>query len=179
MGETSKWFLSVMLLSFVIVLALIGNNNSKIDDSENLPNYSEHDLNCMTNAIYYEAGNQSELGKQAVAKVVMNRVNTGKFANSVCDVITQSKVVGQTKVCQFSFFCEKAKMLNEKIWFESRLIAENALQNKFDGAIIESLNDALYFHAWYVKPYWAKKMKKLAVIEDHIFYGEKHERKTN
>lgn len=180
MSETKK-FLSVMLLSFLIVSIIIIQNKKEdvIDITESFPSYTMEELNCMTQAIYYEAGNQSEFGKQAVAKVIINRVNHGSFANNVCDVISQSKIVNNRKICQFSYFCSRMKKPNENIWQESENIAKKALQNEFDYDILEKLSDALYFHANYVNPTWFRKVRRIAQIEDHIFYGDKNERKTN
>ena len=44
-------------------------------------------LDCLTQAIYYEAGNQSEDGQRAVAQVVLNRVRHPVWPNSVCGVV--------------------------------------------------------------------------------------------
>ena len=48
------------------------------------------DLDLLAALIYCEAGNQSEEGKIAVGQVVMNRVESSSFANSINDVIYES-----------------------------------------------------------------------------------------
>ena len=60
----------------------------------------EKQLDCMAMNIYREAGHESFEGKVAVAQVVMNRVNSGKFAPDVCGVIYQKNVVMERVVFQ-------------------------------------------------------------------------------
>jgi spore germination cell wall hydrolase CwlJ-like protein len=52
--------------------------------------FDAEDLRYMASIIYAEAGNQCEAGQQAVGIVVMNRVNSEIFENSIHDVIYQS-----------------------------------------------------------------------------------------
>lgn len=59
---------------------------------------------CLAEAIYYEAGSESEDGQRAVAQVVLNRVRHAAFPNSVCGVIYQGSE--RTTGCQFTFTCD-------------------------------------------------------------------------
>lgn len=54
------------------------------------PEYTESELRYMTSIIYCEARGESYAGKKAVGIVVMNRVKSKKFPNSVKKVIYQS-----------------------------------------------------------------------------------------
>ena len=51
--------------------------------------YSREDLNCMERAIFFEANRSSRAGMIAVGSVVMNRVESDKFPNTVCGVVGQ------------------------------------------------------------------------------------------
>lgn len=51
--------------------------------------YSKEQLRLMSALIYAEAGNQSYAGKKAVGIVVMNRVKSSSFPNTLTDVIYQ------------------------------------------------------------------------------------------
>src|ERR687897_263864 len=64
----------------------------------------EQSLECLTQAVYYEARNQSADGQRAVAQVVLNRVRHPSYPNSVCGVVFQGseRVTG----CQFTFTCD-------------------------------------------------------------------------
>lgn len=61
---------------------------------ENLIPYSEEDLKYMSSIIYCEAGNQCKAGQQAVGIVVMNRVESESFSNSVKEVLYEEGQFG-------------------------------------------------------------------------------------
>ena len=46
-------------------------------------------LQCLTTAIYYEAGSEPDAGQRAVAQVVLNRVRHPAFPATVCGVVFQ------------------------------------------------------------------------------------------
>lgn len=130
------------------------------------------DENCLTQAIYYEAGNQSIMGKEAVAWVVLNRVGRRGYPKTVCGVIAQSTKIEDTKVCQFSFWCEERYKPNKTLWKESNEVAKRVLKNVGIHAIIDQFGDATYYHAQYVHPKWRKSKEFLGQIEEHLFYRE-------
>jgi spore germination cell wall hydrolase CwlJ-like protein len=123
-------------------------------------------LECLTSAVYYEAGNQSEAGEQAVAQVILNRVRHPAFPSSVCGVVYQ----GSTRLtgCQFTFTCDGSLERRPSIdgWARAKKIAEAAL----NGAVFAPVGLATHYHADYVVPYWASTMAKNAVIGAHLFY---------
>ena len=106
-----------------------------------------------------------------VAQVTMNRVNSGKFADSICEVVYQKNVFYEKVVCQFSWYCEnthKIKPVYKPLWEESELVAKKVLLENFR---LPSLSNALYYHADYVNPNWKKP--KIEKIGRHIFYGDR------
>lgn len=123
-------------------------------------------LECLSSAVYYEAGNQSEDGERAVAQVVLNRVRHPAFPSSVCGVVYQ----GSTRVtgCQFTFTCDGSleRRPDPDGWARAKAIAEAAL----NGAVFGPVGLATHYHADYVVPYWASTMAKNAVIGAHLFY---------
>ena len=128
-------------------------------------------LECLANNIYWEAASEPFEGKVAVAQVTMNRVESGKFADSVCGVVYQKNIIYEKVICQFSWYCEgthKVKPVHPPLWKESQEVAKKVL---LEGFRLPSLKDALYFHAAYVNPSWGRPM--LQKIGQHIFYGEK------
>ena len=129
------------------------------------------ELDCLTRNIYWEAASEPFEGKVGVAQVTMNRVNSGKFANSVCEVVYQKNIFYAKVVCQFSWYCEnthKIRPIYKPLWEESELVAKKVLLENFR---LPSLNKALYYHADYVNPNWKKP--KIEQIGRHIFYGER------
>ena len=123
-------------------------------------------LECLTSAVYYEAGSQDTDGQKAVAQVVLNRVRHGAFPSSVCGVVYQ----GSTRPtgCQFTFTCDGslARGPSSDGWARARKVAEAALA----GAVYAPVGYATHYHADYVVPYWASSLAKNMVVGAHIFY---------
>jgi hypothetical protein len=128
-------------------------------------------LECLTRNIYWEAANEPFEGKVAVAQVTLNRMQSGKFPDSVCGVVYQKNVFYERVVCQFSWYCEgnhKVKAIHKPMWLESEEVAKKVL---LEGFRLPSLQKALYYHADYVNPGW--QLPKIEKIGRHIFYGER------
>jgi spore germination cell wall hydrolase CwlJ-like protein len=123
-------------------------------------------IDCLTQAIYYEAASEGVDGGRAVAQVVLNRVRHAGYPNSVCGVVFEGSM--RTTGCQFSFTCDGslARVPVAYLWARSRLIANQALA----GRIFAPVGHATHYHADYVLPYWADSLDKVAVIGRHIFY---------
>ncbi len=124
-------------------------------------------LDCLTQAVYYEAGNQSEDGQRAVAQVVLNRVRHPAWPNSVCGVVYQGPMRAGGG-CQFTFTCDGAlsRTPNAAMWSRARRYAEEALS----GRVFAPVGLSTFYHANYVMPRWAPRLTKTAVIGAHIFY---------
>ncbi len=122
-------------------------------------------LECLTSAIYYEAGNESTAGQQAVAQVVLNRVRHPAFPSSVCGVVYQ----GSTRPtgCQFTFTCDGSlwRQPSRDGWARASRVAQAALA----GAVSAPAGYATHYHANDVVPYWASSLAKSAVVDTHIF----------
>jgi len=128
-------------------------------------------LECLTRNIYWEAASEPFEGKVAVAQVTLNRMQSGKFADSVCGVVYQKNVFYERVVCQFSWYCEgnhKVKAIHKPMWLESEEVAKKVL---LEGFRLPSLQKAMYYHADYVNPGW--QLPKIEKIGRHIFYGER------
>ena len=123
-------------------------------------------LECLTSAIYYEAGQESADGQRAVAQVVLNRVRHPAFPNSVCGVVYE----GSTRVtgCQFTFTCDGSMNRGAvpALWNRARDIAKEML----NGRVYAPVGHATHYHADYVVPYWASSLVKTSVQGVHIFY---------
>ena len=129
------------------------------------------ELDCLTRNIYWEAASEPFEGKVGVAQVTLNRVESGKFAPTVCGVVYQKNVFYEKVVCQFSWFCEtthKIRPIHKPLWKESEEVAKKVL---LEGFRLPSLENALFYHADYVSPGW--KLPRIEKIGRHIFYGER------
>jgi hypothetical protein len=123
-------------------------------------------IDCMTAAIYYEAGFESLDGQRAVAQVVINRLRNPLFPKTVCGVVFQG--AERTTGCQFTFTCDGAlgREPQKEVWDRARKVAEAALH----GYVMKKVGNATHYHADYVAPYWSPTLVKVAVIGQHIFY---------
>lgn len=128
----------------------------------------EKQLKCLTQNIYHEARGEPFEGKVAIAQVTINRSQSGKFPKDICAVVFQKNIIMEKIVCQFSWYCEnpgKPKVENREQYNECYEVAKKVLLEDFR---LNSLKDAMYFHAVYVNPNWNKE--KIGKIGNHIFY---------
>jgi len=166
---------------WLVALAVIAVSNHKLDDLrsniESMPagyvstTEKIKQLDCLTRNIYWEAASEPFEGKVAVAQVTMNRLESGRFASSVCGVVYQKNVIYERVICQFSWACEtthKVKPVHPPLWKESEEVAKKVLLENFR---LPGLKEAIYYHADYVNPGWKKP--KIDKIGRHIFYGER------
>jgi spore germination cell wall hydrolase CwlJ-like protein len=123
-------------------------------------------LECLTSAVYYEAGNEPVDGQRAVAQVVLNRVRHPAFPSNVCGVVYQGST--RSTGCQFTFTCDGSLLRPPSLegWAKARKVAEAALS----GAVYAPVGYATHYHANYVVPYWASSLAKNAIVGAHIFY---------
>jgi N-acetylmuramoyl-L-alanine amidase len=114
---------------------------------------------CLAGAVYFESKGESLAGQLAVAKVVMARAKSGRFASTLCGVVFQKS--------QFSFI-RGGQMpnidKNGKHWKNAVAISKIALNNAWKSPV----DGALYFHARYVSPGW--KLQRIGSVDQHVFY---------
>jgi spore germination cell wall hydrolase CwlJ-like protein len=123
------------------------------------------DLECLTEAVYYEARSESASGQLAVAQVVMNRVKHPAFPKTVCGVVFQGS--GHPG-CQFSFTCDGSMRRHREAaaWAEARVVAARMLAGRITGPI----GAATHYHTTAVSPLWAPQMLRVAQVGVHVFY---------
>jgi cell wall hydrolase len=126
----------------------------------------DRSLECLTQAVYYEARGESEDGQRAVAQVVLNRVRHPAYPNSVCGVVYQGseRLTG----CQFTFTCDGSMSagIEPYAWERARRIAVAALA----GGVYRPVGLATNYHTTAIRPYWAPTLTPQAVVGSHIFY---------
>ena len=125
--------------------------------------------NCLARAIYFEARSESALGQLAVAKVVLNRVKDPNYPNTICGVVYQGS--NRRNSCQFSFACDGMPddVRQPGAWANAKTIAQRAIAGTDN---LKVMSAATNYHADYVRPRWAKGMRKLVKIGRHIFYSD-------
>lgn len=122
---------------------------------------ADEQFQCLASAVYFESRGEPLEGQLAVAEVILNRVASGRFRGTVCDVVTQPS--------QFSFV--RGGRIPEPnrasaAWSRAVAIARIAMDNLHD----VTGDDSLFFHATYVRPSWGRSSARIARIGNHIFY---------
>lgn len=123
-------------------------------------------LKCLTDAIYYEAATEPDVGQRAVAQVILNRMRHPTYPNSVCGVIYQGSE--RNTGCQFSYACDgsMARVPARFYWDRARGVAANALA----GYVYAPVGMATHYHTVSVSPYWAPSLHFIGTIGAHRFY---------
>lgn len=124
------------------------------------------DLECLTQAVYYEARGEGAAGMRAVAQVVLNRVRHPAFPKTVCGVVFQG--AAQKTGCQFSFACDGSMRsgVQRAVWARAEKVAARALA----GQVMGEVGTATHFHTTAVSPRWAPNLLRVAQVGSHVFY---------
>lgn len=131
------------------------------------PGKRDAEMRCLAEAIYFEARSEPELGQTAVAQVVMNRVASRLYPNSICGVVYQNR--HRHLACQFTFACEgrSLRIREPAPWRRAERLAQEVVSGT---SFIESVGLATHYHADYVNPRWARALLRRDKIGRHIFY---------
>jgi len=165
----------ILLIALISLLANMYDSamKSQMEKVEKPLLHTEEEFECLARTIFYEAGNQSMDGKEAVALVVMNRVESENYSKNICNVVEQKARLKNRTICQFSYFCEKLPEPYGKRWEDSLIAARNGMNGVYSKDVVLLVQDSVYYHADYVKPRWAKVKVFMGKIGDHLFYEEK------
>jgi spore germination cell wall hydrolase CwlJ-like protein len=125
----------------------------------------EDALTCLARTVYWEAKGEDLAAMEAVANVVMNRLASDDFPQTVCEVVTQGKDEGP---CQFSWWCDgNPDDIEEPERFEMTMdVARRALNQE----LTDRTNGALYFHGQGSTPDWAADYVETVTLGEHVFY---------
>jgi N-acetylmuramoyl-L-alanine amidase len=144
---------------------------------------------CLAMNMYHEARGQGVAGVLAVSFVVLNRVKDNRFPNTICEVVEDGPVRESWKTrkdknlspimrkyypikhrCQFSWWCDGISDVpkDKKTYQKLLKISQGIIDQKYP--LVDITDGALFYHADYVTPSWAKTKVKTVEIQDHIFY---------
>ena len=119
----------------------------------------DEETDCLARAVYWESKGEPLVGQLAVADVIINRAQSGRFASTICGVVRQRS--------QFSFVHGgyiPAAPQGSSQWHTAVAIARIARQDLAGDAAPQ----ALFFHARSVHPGW--RLTRVASVGNHIFY---------
>jgi hypothetical protein len=119
------------------------------------------EMRCLAGAVYFEARGEELAGQLAVAQVIVNRTEDGRFPRSYCGVVAQPG--------QFSFMRgSRMPRLPEGTAAWDRAVAVAQIADK--GLWESEAEGAVFFHSSRVRPGWSRTKTRLAQIDTHIFY---------
>ncbi len=122
---------------------------------------------CLAEAIYFESRGEAVRGQMAVAQVILNRVFSGKYPNTVCGVVYQN--AHRRLHCQFTFACDGIPDIVREpdMWERAKTIAAEMLDGKL---WLPEVGKATHYHAYWVHPGWVREMTKMHKLGVHTFY---------
>ena len=130
---------------------------------EERPNFQ---WKCLAEALYFEARGEQVEGQFAVAEVILNRVDSPKFPDSICTVVNQG--TGRKHACQFSYTCDgKLERVANGAAYEQVVRIARVM---IDGGTRRLTEGATYYHTTAVRPSWARRFEHTATIGVHKFY---------
>jgi spore germination cell wall hydrolase CwlJ-like protein len=148
---------------------LIGDVAGSVDLAfVNRLNVAEGDAEwrCLAEAIYFEARGESMAGQVAVAEVILNRVDDRRYPSTICGVTHQG--AENLNACQFSYECDgKPERITER---DSFARAGKIAHLLLEGRPRMLVGNATHYHAKRVRPGWSRRLERVTVIGDHIFY---------
>ena len=155
--------------------SLLAKNNIDLA-SEEYNRQIAAEVECLALNIYFETHAVSLADAVAVSDVVLNRVKSSNYPNTVCKVVKQGYYDSNGNPirhkCQFSWWCDgkSDNPKNYEAWERSLAVArEIYLTDSFIG-ITEG---STHYHANYVTPEWSNQFTRVTRIGSHIFYRQK------
>lgn len=119
----------------------------------------DEELNCLAIGVYYESKGEPLEGQLAVAEVILNRTESGRFPRTVCGVLKQR---GQFSFVRGGQLPQPSE--GSRAWKTALAVAQVARGDMWDS----KFSDALYFHARYVSPGWRRA--RVGSVGNHVFY---------
>ena len=163
---------------------------------------NEDELKCMAENIYFEGRAEPMVGKVAIGKVVMNRIEDTRFPNSICGVVKQGPVRESWKTkkdpnltdkdrkyypiknrCQFSWWCDGQKDIIWATYMNGEVIESNMTAWRdsinvalwlMSGELKDPTHGAVfYYNPNIANPSWGAIYKETAMIGNHRFMKDK------
>jgi N-acetylmuramoyl-L-alanine amidase len=167
-------YILVLASALVMFGIFLGNSKQDSETYENLQTtgvvIDQQELDCMTEAIWYEARGEGTQGMQAVAGVILNRTKSKRYPDSVCAVVHQPK--------QFSYRNHAAPAQPIRIVYnqseaEVYTQASEVAMQALTGRLEQLFDDSVMWYARQdISNYWTKKKAAVMQVGQHIFYSK-------
>lgn len=131
---------------------------------------SEYEIMLLATMIYCEAGNQGTEGQLAVGYVIMNRVRSSLYPNSLEAVLRQSKQFEPAGSGRFDLVLQAEQdddipnIVTQSCWNAARTVVNGT----------SNVGESLFFRTWAPVPQLITNLENGGVpywiIKDHVFY---------
>ena len=132
--------------------------------------HHEKELTCLALNVYFEARGEPTAGQYAVAEVTLNRVASPRYPQTICRVVFEHSwdPLRRRYVGEFSWTeLPHRGPLDPAAWAQAWKVADTVYHHPH---MEPALSEALNYHAVYIEPRWARRMKVIARIANHVFY---------
>ena len=138
---------------------------------ESQAEFEARERRCLATAIYFEARGEPVQGQIAVGQVILNRVRSPQFPQTICGVVYQGQMAPG---CQFSFACDGHTDMPrpDAHWALAQKLAKQITSGE---VWLPEVGYSTYYHADYVSPQWKSAMNRIDTIGRHIFYKKRNE----
>ena len=121
-------------------------------------------LTCLAVAIFFEARGEPYEGKEAVANVIINRMEDRRYPNSVCAVVNEHKAFSYTHDGLHDDPTRHTAYQDKIAWVEAQEVAKDALDGNLLGIT------STHYHTTNVLPFWSKHYSLDTRVGNHLFY---------
>jgi N-acetylmuramoyl-L-alanine amidase len=170
-SDKEVWVFALILCAIAAVFAAVfaGVLAHQKEKQNRTVEVHAKNLDCLARNVYHEARGEPLAGQYAVAEVTMNRKNSRQFPRTVCEVVYQQGWDPIRKRYVGAFSWTEFKVVPEPVgeeWQRAWQVAEAVYYEKAP----RNVKGALFYHADYIRPDWAKQKRQVARIGRHIFY---------
>ena len=168
--------LAAAVAGALCVISFVSSASAVVPIPEPRPDYPPADsfkdrVACLAKAVYFEARGEPDAGQRMVASVILNRVLSPYYPDTVCEVVYQNKHL--RNACQFSFACDGIPdvVSDTKAFRKAQQIAIESLScGSKCHTFRRLLSSPTHYHADQVSPAWADKLLRTGKIGRHVFY---------
>lgn len=124
---------------------------------------SEQERHCLALTMTKEAEGEGYIGMKMVADVVMNRVESREFPNTICGVMKQRSKRG----CMFSFWCEPNNdvIRNKKVYDEIYPLTASIIRGDY-----QRMTNTLHYKVCNFNSRFFNTLTRVERYKNHCFY---------
>jgi spore germination cell wall hydrolase CwlJ-like protein len=167
-----------MITAKLILLTILQNNALGIEAS----NIDLEEAFCLAKNVYYESRGEPVAGQFAVAHTTLQRVDSKRYPDTICDVVRQVKKVDNGYVCQFSWYCDdipneiklyrgNKEIVQEVSAFETAAVI--ALMTMAEIAADNTDGATHFVNTDIAQPGWINRLQHTTTYGNHKFYRKK------